>query len=409
MALALLTLLAAAGCTAFARAVKEGDAFTSQRKWEEAESAYQRALAAEPGDSEVQLKLRAMRKQWSAEVLQEAQAVHAQGDLAGATPRLVRALELDDENDVARALLTQTLDARVEVARKALEEERLQDARAELDAVLAADASHQEARRSVDAVRVAWARRWFNTARRLEEEEGKLGNALLAYVRADQERVGATPARERAEALRRKLRDEIAFLVVAGPAEDKAEAPDVAQRLSPGRLSALLPQELPIRVITTEAPGDHEGVRLGVSVERVRPVKSVEQSQRLQRYLVTNKAVPNPRRGQAEVALLEQERKLEEVERTLSQVLRDYLRRQGELTQAREAAVLCRERERKACLTALSECGRAASQGKPGQVPSECNPARCNAQCGQEEGALAQRATAAQELERRLEAAQESA
>ena len=408
MALALFTLLAAAGCTAFARAVKEGDEFTTQRKWAEAELAYQRALASEPGDSEVRVKLRAMRKQWSAEVLEAGQAVHTQGDLAGATPLLVRALELDNENDTARTLLTQTLDARVAVGQKALREERLQEARTEFDAVLAVDATNAEARRGVDAVRVAWARRWFTTAQRLEEE-GKLGNALLAYVRADQERVGATPSRERAEELRRKLRDEIAFLVVAGPAEDKADAADVVQRLSPGRLSALLPQAVPIRVITTEAPRDHEGVRVGLSLERVMPVKSVEQSQRSQRYLVTTKAVPNPRRGQLESALLEQERKLEEVERKLAQVMRDYMRRQGELTQAREVANLCRDRERKVCVTALSECGRAAGQSKPGQVPAECNPARCNAQCTQEEGSLAQRTSAAQEMERRLETAQEGA
>lgn len=216
IALCLFALLAASGCTAFARAVKEGDQFTTQHQWAQAEAAYQRALAVDPRDSEVLLKLRAMRKQWSAEVLQQAQAVHDQGDLAGATPLLVRALELDSESEPARALLTQTLDARVEVALKALKEERLQDARAELDAVLAVDPEHAAARKGVDSVKVAWARRWFNTAQRLEEE-GKLGNALLAYVRADQEKVGATPARERAEAVRRKLQDEVAFLVVAAP------------------------------------------------------------------------------------------------------------------------------------------------------------------------------------------------
>ncbi|HYO55332.1 outer membrane exchange accessory lipoprotein TraC [Archangium sp.] len=408
IALAFFALLAAVGCSTFARAIKEGDELTAQRKWTEAEAAYQRALAAEPGDSEAKVKLRDMRRQWSAEVLQGAQAKHSEGDLAGATPLLVRALALDEENDAARTLLTQTLDARVEGALKALKEDRLQEARAELDAVLVVDEGHAAARKGVAAVQTALARRWFNTAKRLEEE-GKSGNALLAYVRADQEQVGATPARERAEAVRRKLQDEIAFLVVTGPAEDRAEAPDVVQRLSPGRLSALLPQEVPIRVITTEAPKDHEGVRLGLAVERVMPVKSVEQAQKSQRYLVTNKAVPNPRRLELETALLAQERKLEDVEHKLSGVLRDYLRKQDELAQAHEVSARCRERERKVCGTGLSECVQAFSRAKPGEVPADCNPARCNPQCEQEEGALKQRASAAQELERRLETAQENA
>jgi hypothetical protein len=408
IALSLFALLTAAGCTAFSRAMKEGDQFTSQRKWAEAEAAYQRALAAEPDDAEVKAKLLGMHKHWSAEVLGNARAVHGQGDLAGATPLLVRALQLDPGNGAARELLTQTLDTRAEGALQALKEEKLQEARAEFDAVLAVDPEHTVASKGVVSVQTAWANRWFTTAQRLEEE-GKLGNALLAYVRADQERVGATPARERAEEMRRKLKDEVAFLVVAAPADDKAEAPDVVQRLSPGRLSALLPRDVPIRVITTEAPKNHEGVRLGVALERVMPVKSVEQAQRSTRYLVTNKAVPNPRRAELETALLTQERKLEEVERKLSGVLRDYLRKQDELTQVREVATRCRARERQTCGTALSECIRGYSQAKPGEVPKECSPSRCSPQCEAEEGTLKQKDVGVQELERRVEAGQEAA
>jgi tetratricopeptide (TPR) repeat protein len=407
-ALCLLTLLAAAGCTTFSRAMKEGETFTSQHEWEKAEAAYQRALAASPGDSEAKLKLRDLHRAWSAEVFQAAQDKHTHADLAGATPLLVRALELDEDNTPAATLLAQTLEARVALAQKALKEDRLQEARAEFDAVLAVNAGHAGASQGVKAVRVAFARRWFSTAQRLEEQ-GKLGNALMSYARADQEMAGATAARERAEAVRRRLQDEIAFMVVASPAEDKANSPDVLQRLSPGRLAAMLPQSVPLRVITTEAPKDHEGVRVGLALERVLPVKSVEQAQKSTRYLVTNKAVPNPKRFELETALLTQERKLEEVERKLGLALRDYLRRQDELVQAREVAGRCRDRERKACLTALSECNSAINRAKPGEVPKECDPSRCNAQCQQEEQAYSQRAEGAVQLEKRLEGAQEAA
>ena len=50
LVLTLFTLLAAAGCSPFARAIKAGDEFTAQQKWAEAEDAYLRALSAEPGD-----------------------------------------------------------------------------------------------------------------------------------------------------------------------------------------------------------------------------------------------------------------------------------------------------------------------------------------------------------------------
>ncbi|WP_093519274.1 outer membrane exchange accessory lipoprotein TraC [Stigmatella erecta] len=406
-ALALCALLFMSGCTAYSRAVREGDEKASQRKWTEAEAAYQRALAADPGSSEVTVKLRAMRKGWSQEVFEEAGRAHGSGNLPLAQSHLVRALELDPENEPARQLLTQTLEARVAVAQKALQEDRLQEARSEFDAVLAVSPEHPVARKGVDAVQVAWAKRWFKTAQQLEED-GKLGNALLAYLRADQERVGATAARERAEGVRQRLRDEVAYLVVTPPVVDKAESPDVAQRLAGGRLAAMLPKQVPIRVVT-EVPESRVGVKLDVVLERVLPLKAVEQSQRSHRYLAGNRSVPNPRRKQFEEKLLQTERTLEEIERKQTGVLREYLRHQAELSTLRQATERCRDRERQVCLEVIRECGKAASElDKPGQVPEECNPAECaRGGCRQEEALLTQSATAVKALEVGLQVALE--
>lgn len=397
------------GCTAFGRAVKEGDQLTAQGKWAEAEAAYLRALAADPEATEVTVKLRDVRRSWSAEVYQEAESAHGSGDLPSAQRLLLRALELDEENARARALLTRTLDQRVQAAQKALQEDRLQEARAEFDAVLKVAPDHPAATKGVDQVQVAWAKRWFKQAQQLEET-GKLGNALLAYVRADQERVGATAARERAEALRQKLRDEVAYLVVATPVEDKSQSPDVAQRLAPGRLASMLPKEVPIRVVT-EAPESKVGVRLDLALERVMPLKAVEPFQKTQRYLAGNRSVPNPRRRQFEERLLQAERTLEDVERSQGNALRDYLRRQAELTTVRQAAERCRERERKSCVKVIQECGEAVLElPQVGQVPEECNPSRCaTAQCAQEEGMLAQNVAAAEQLQKQVEATLEKA
>jgi hypothetical protein len=274
---------------------------------------------------------------------------------------------------------------------------------------------HPAARKGVDAVQVAWARRWFKNAQRLEAD-GKLGNALLAYIRADQERVGATAARERAEAVRLKLRNEVAFLVVATPVEDKAQAPDVAQRLAAGRLATMLPREVPIRVVT-EAPESRVGVRLDLTLERVLPIKAVEPFQRTQRYLAGNRSVPNPRRKQLEDRLLNAERTLEEMERKHAVSLREYLRRQAELNTVRQTAERCRERERQLCLQIIQQCGDAISTmqqpgeqageqagEQPWQVPEQCNPAPCaTRQCGAEEQILATNAAVVQQLEKQLD------
>ncbi|WP_426756879.1 outer membrane exchange accessory lipoprotein TraC [Myxococcus sp. Y35] len=408
-ALALALALVLSGCSAFSRAVKEGDLASQEQKWAEAEAAYLRALAADPEASEVKVKLGKVRQAWSEVVLEEARAVHATGDLDGAMKRLVRALELNADNAPARELLGQTLDARVAAGNAALKAERLQDARAEFDAVLSVAPDHAAAKRGVDGVQVAWARRWFSTGEGLEKS-GKLGNALVAYVRADQERVGATAARERAEAVRQKLRDEVAFLVVATPVEDRAGAPDVAQRLAAGRLAAMLPTKLPLRVVT-EAPEGREGVRLDLSLERVLPLQVVEESQRTQRYLAGNRSVPNPRRAGFEGKLLQAERTLEDVERKQATALREYLRMQAELSMVRVAAERCRERERRECREALQECGEAAREvSGPGQFPSECNPKRCDSKaCVAEEVLLVAKAAASLEKEKALEAALDKA
>ncbi|MBU8898858.1 TetR family transcriptional regulator [Corallococcus sp. M34] len=408
-AFALATLLVLSGCSAFSRAVKEGDSFGQQRKWADAEAAYLRALAADPAASEVTVKLRAVRAEWAEDVLKDAEAASGAGDLAAATRLLVRALELNPDQEAGRARLTETLDARVAAALAMLKAEKLQDARAELDAVLAVSPDHAGARKAVDAVQTAWARRWFTTAEGLEKT-GKLGNALLAYVRADQERVGVTAARERAEAVRQRLRDEVAFLVVATPVEDKAQAADVAQRLAAGRLAAMLPTQLPLRVVT-EAPGGREGVKLDLTLERVLPLKAMEESQRSQRYLAGNRSVPNPRRAQFENKLLQTERGLEDVERKQAAALRDYLRFQGELATLRDAAERCREREKRECRKALQECGEAAREAqKPGNLPSECEAARCaGGQCSQDEGLMAAKALAAAAQEKALQAALDKA
>jgi hypothetical protein len=153
------------------------------------------------------------------------------------------------------------------------------------------------------------------------------------------------------------------------------------------------------------------GVRLDLTLERVLPIKAVEQGQRTQRYMAGNRSVPNPRRRQYEDKLLQAERTQEEVERKQAVALRDYLRRQAELNTVRQTAERCRERERKTCLEIIKNCGEAATEmEKPGQMPDECNPAQCAArQCGQEEQLLVQNAAVVQQLERQLDPALEQA
>jgi hypothetical protein len=188
--------------------------------------------------------------------------------------------------------------------------------------------------------------------------------------------------------------------------KDRAGAPDVAQRLTAGRLAAMLPTQLPLRVVT-DAPEGREGVQLDLSLERVLPLKVTEDSQRTQRYLAGNRSVPNPRRAGFEGKLLHAERTMEETDRRQATALREYLRMQAELLTVREGTERCRERERRECREALQECGEAAREAKkPGQLPSDCDPSRCaSGACAQEEQLLVQKANAVKEKEKALEVA----
>ncbi|WP_228530749.1 MULTISPECIES: outer membrane exchange accessory lipoprotein TraC [Myxococcaceae] len=426
--LLLLLALALPGCTAFHRAVKEGDKAAAAQQWAEADAAYARALVVDSSDSEIRLKQRKVREAWSAQVLDEARG--KESDLPEAQRLLLRALELDPDSSEARAELARVLGARVAKGQAALKEERLGDAQAEFEGVLAVASPPAASEQLVAAkagrlnVQAAYAQRWFREAERLEER-GLLGNALVGFLRADQERPGATAARERAEGLRRRLREEVAFLVVAGLPVDRADAPDVAARLEPGRLATYLPTRLPLRVVT-DAPAGKVGVRLSLALERVLALEEQTPSQRTKRYLAGMKAVPNPERKDFEGKLLQTERTLEDVERAESQALREYFKKGTELTAARTAAERCRERERRDCQRALEACGqlaqeatqvaaRAAAGGKaekppasPDKVADVCSAARCGASaaCADEEKALVQRQDVVHALEGELEDAQ---
>jgi hypothetical protein len=153
----------------------------------------------------------------------------------------------------------------------------------------------------------------------------------------------------------------VAFFVLTGMAEDKVSAPDVVQRLSPGRLAAAAAPGGAHPRRHRAAPLAH-GVKLSLTLERLLPLQTVEQAQRAQRYVVTSQAVPNPRRDEVEAAVVEQERALDNMERAHANAQRDYLRRQAEVAAARTAVAQCVERERKACREVLDLCRRPSAR-----------------------------------------------
>jgi tetratricopeptide (TPR) repeat protein len=405
--LACLLLLPLAGCTAYHRALKDGEAALQAGQYEAAEQAYQLALAADPRSQEAQAGLAKVRRAWALELVARGDAAKQAGELGQAADAYARAASLDASNPEAPERLRQTLEARAAQGHAAVKAGELVVALAHFEAVLRHDAQHTSARMGQDRVHAEWARQLFARATAYEQD-GKLGNALVEYVRADQERPGATPARERAAALRERLRDEVAYWVEMPPVEDRAGFPDVAGRLAAGHITAALPTGVPIRVVT-QSPKGGVGVRLSVALERVWSQKDVETSQRTKTYVAGTRAVVNGRRGEAEVALLELERDAQDLEAQSTQLLRNLLRASGEATQAQELLERCRERAREECAQAFADCARAGRERQPGEkgeaaVTSACRADRCSASvCAQEGQALSQRRGEAEQLRGQLE------
>ncbi|MCI0574141.1 MAG: TetR family transcriptional regulator, partial [Myxococcaceae bacterium] len=349
-----LLVLTLTGCSAYHRAVKEGEAALQAGNFEAAESAYQLALAADPHGHEAQGGLANTRRAWALQLVARGDAAREAGQLEQAAEAYARAASLDASNPEAPERLRQTLEGRVAAGNEALKQGELGAAMAHFDAVLRHNREHTYARMGKDRVHAEWARQSFARAEAYVRA-GKLGNALVEFVRADQERAGATPARERAAAVRERLRDEVAYWVELPAVEDRASAPDVAQRIAAGHIAAWLPEEVPIRVVT-QSPKGGAGVRVSVALERVWSQKDVETSQRSKTYLSGTRSVVNGKRTEAEHALLSVQRDADELEAQSSGLLRSLLRANAESSQALELLERCREQKRQECAQAFTEC-----------------------------------------------------
>jgi tetratricopeptide (TPR) repeat protein len=406
-------LVLSGACTAYHRALKDGETALAASQFEEAEAHYQGALALDPRSQEAQAGLARVHRAWALELVGRGDVAREAGRLEEAAAAYARAAKLDANNPEAPERLRQTLEARVALGEAARAAGDLKGALAHFESVLARDAQHTGARMGADRVRAVWAREAFARAEAYEKA-GKLGNALLEYVRADQERTGATPARERAAAVRERLRDEVAYWVQVAPVDDRASAPELAERLEAGHLAAALPSGVPVRVVTDPPPAAGPGVRLQVTLERVWSQKDVQATQRTKKYVAGTRAVPNPRRGQVETALLTQQRDTQELEAASNEQLRGLLRAGRETAQAQDAVERCREKSREACGRAFDTCAQAAASSKPAvdpkadaktqqaqqaqaaaaqaQVAQACRAESCGkAACTAEEGALTRR------------------
>ncbi|MGQ0503889.1 MAG: outer membrane exchange accessory lipoprotein TraC [Myxococcaceae bacterium] len=373
LAVALLTLSA---CSAYTRHLERGDEYARGRQWQLAKSEYEQAHAKAPERPEAPAKITALKETWAAEFTAQADGARGEKRFGEAISLYQRAIQVDPGNPTATAHLNETLDEWVKAARVLLSNRDHPGAIGQLDALLKLVPHHQGAYSTREEGRFALANQSFQLAEQFERQK-KYGNALIEFLRADQARVGATPARERAEGVRKKLVDSIAYYAVINPVNDRANSPDVAQRFTTGRLGAM-GQKLPIRFVTTAPANMPPGVKVTLTLDRLLFTKDRETSQRVQRYVATTKSVPNPKRGEAEKSLLSAERKIEETEEEAQRAMRTFLDSSADLERVRATFERCRSDVLTKCQKEIAECKDAMGTTKGPYLPGPCKAITCD-------------------------------
>lgn len=406
MALTLGLSLLLAGCSAYHRAVQTGAKALEEGRYEEALAAYESALSLDPRGTDARTGLTQARRGLSTQLVQRGRAALEAGKLEAAADDLGRAIDVDPDNVEAPQLYGQALSGMVAMGNAALQKDDLPGAEARYAAVLRRQASHREARLGMERVKAAWARYHFAQGE-AAQRRGKLGNALVEYLRADEERPGVTPARERAAEVREGLRRELTLWVVMPPVEDRADATDVSQRLTAGRVAAVLPKKLPIRVVTEPAPEGGTGVLMDVALERVWAVEDKKVTQKSHTYLAGTRSVANPQRASAEAELLTLQRDDEEREAAVAQQVRRFVAAGQDVTRSMQSLEVCRERARESCEQRYAKCmEKAVDGGADMKKAGEQCRGGCDGMCASEERELARARRDASTIETQVQHAQ---
>lgn len=394
--LVILALAATAGCSAYSKAISRGDELAREGQYEAAETAYLEADEKEPGKPETQLRIQNVRNKRAESWIARGRAARDALNFDEALKSYNEALKVTPDNPEVSAVWEAAYTERLDFAEGDMKKGALESASSHVEAVLTYLPELSRAASLRGQVQVAFAKRAFATAEDLEKG-GKLGNALIEYLKADQYRIGATAARERADQVRKKLRTELTWFVEAAGVSDKSSSPDIAQRLGAGRLGQSFGEKIPLSVVT-QSPKDARGVRLTLSIDRVMFNREKTSIQRSKKYLAGMKAVPNPERAKNEQKLLEAERHQEEIDDVFSKALRRYTDSQNAVDRARDAYDRCTADALAACQKALDDCREdaaliaakaaaaataAAIAEKPQQpppIPQACQRMVCDAQ-----------------------------
>jgi tetratricopeptide (TPR) repeat protein len=314
-------VLGVLGCGGgFAESVKRGDQYAQAGMWDKAAIEYQAAQRLEPGNPDVEIKLRQIARRRSGERLTRARALLARGEIEAGLAASLEAAKLDPESAEAQRALDDANQAALRRAEELLTGPEAARALELVQLVLAGSPNDPRARQLDDRVRDALAGQSYDQAEAFVEA-GKLGNALLGYAAAQTYHPGFRDTGVRIGDVKLSLVHELTFYVVL----DRLVAPGggeqaLAGQLKPELIAQAFDDKLPLRVVAdAPAPPPH-GVHLTAELSGYRfgPARTASRNAGCD-YVRGYDTVPNPQRELAEHSVSGAEQQLADFERQVDQ------------------------------------------------------------------------------------------
>ncbi len=334
-ALLVLCVVVAACGGPFKDAMKRGDQYAKAGMWDQAATEYQKAQKIEPGNTDVQIKLKQVAQKQSGERLARGKALMARGELEAGLSVIQEAAKLAPDNTEAQRALD---DAIVTALKKAEELLDTPDSRKAFDLtqlVLAGSPNDPRAKEMDGRVRDALAEQAYKRAEKFRED-GKRGNALVEYAAGVIYRPGYRDAKAQIGDVKLSLQKELTFYVVldrftaGNPGEQ-----EIAGKLRPELVAQAFDDRIPLRVVAAAPGKDGHGVHVAgaLSGYRFGPMKVGSRNEECE-YIKGYDTVPNPRRADAERDVGFAEQRLANAERDVDSIQHDVDRYQKDLDDA---------------------------------------------------------------------------
>ncbi len=334
--LVLAVTLAACGGP-FKDAMKRGDQYAKAGMWDQAAAEYQNAQKIEPGNTDVQIKLREVAQKRSGERLVRGRALMARGEIEAGLAVLQEAAKLAPDNTDAQRALDEAIVAALKKAEELLDTPDSKKAFDLTQLVLAGSPNDPRGKAMDEKVRDALAEQSYKRAEDFREH-GKRGNALIEYAACVTYRPGYRDAKAQIGDVKLALQKELTFYVVldrfaaGGPGEQ-----DVAGKLKPELVAQAFDDRIPLRVVAALPAKEGRGVRVAgaLSGYRFGPARTSSRNEECD-YIRGYDTVPNPARADAERDVSNAEQRLAEAEREIDSQQHDMDRYQRDVDDAQK-------------------------------------------------------------------------